>query len=237
MKFINTLLSALLVFTISSVAAAEEVATMNLGNAEVIHDYHLTETGVATLTLNAVVTETNNSLRGLKNTDRRRLSKLGQLIYQCKLMLYQPDKSKLAADLKDPILISKNFSLFTGVDVPLAADELVGVRAQVLPTVDDASLFTATLGGKQKQDAVWETVGEDAAVNLRQFDVNVLSETNLIKTSESIDFTIRFPVFQLKKPVNQWIYNFNLKDFKRALTYIDENCTPVKLVDLINRNG
>ena len=137
----------------------------------------------------------------------------------------------------EPILISKNFSLFTGVDVPLSTDELVGVRAQVLPVVDDDSLFTATLGSKQRQDALWETVGKNAALNLRQFDVNVLSETDLIKTSESIDFTIRFPVHQLDKPVNQWFYNFHLKDFKRALQYIDQNCTPVKLVELINKDS
>lgn len=232
MKLITTLLSTLLVLTISSVFAADEVSTVNIGNAEVSYNYHLTDTGVAILALIALVPETNNSLRGLKNTDPRRLGKLGQLIYQCKLMLYKPDKSNRGVGAKDPVLISKSYSLFTGVNLQLAADERVGIQAQVLQAVDDDSLFTTSLGEKGMHKRIWETLGEDTAINLKQFNINVLDETDLIETSENIDIVVRFPVFQLEQPVSQWSYNFDLKDFKQAIRHVDENCTSVRLVQL-----
>ena len=59
----------------------------------------------------------------------------------------------------------------------------------------------------------------------------------MIASSESIDINIRFPVFQMEKPVNQWSYNFNLSDFQRAHRYIDENCTPMRLLELIEPNS
>lgn len=235
MNLINTLISTLFVLTISSVFAADEVKTVNIGEVEVFYDYQPAETGVAILTLIALVSETNNSLRGLKNTDQRRLSKLGQLIYQCKLMLYNPDKSDRAVDAKDPILISKNYSLFTGVDLPLAADERVGIQAQALQTVDADSLFTLTLGNTDTLRKMWETVGEGSTINLKQISVNVLQESDVIEASESIDIIVRFPVFQLEKPVSRWSYNFDLKDFKLAIQHVDKNCTPIKLMELINR--
>jgi hypothetical protein len=235
MKLTNTLIFTLCALTISSVFAADEVKTLNIGAAEVSYSYQPTDTGVATLTLVALVSETNNSLRGLKNVDQRRLSKLGQLIYQCKLMLYKADKSNPVIDAKDPFLISKNYSLFTGVDLPLAADERIGIHAEALQAVNDASLFTPTLGDGDALKKKWETVGEGSAINLKQFNVNVLHETDLIETAESIDIVARFPIFQLEKPVSQWSYNFNLKDFKQAIQHIDENCTPLKFMELINQ--
>lgn len=235
MKLISTLVSTLFFLAISSVFAADEVKTVNIGDAEVFYEYQPTETDVATLTLIAQVSETNNSLRGLKNTDRRRLRKLGQLIYQCKLMLYKSGKSDLTVDGKAPILISKNYSLFTGVDLPLAVDERVGIQAEALQTVDVDSLFSPSLGGKDTLKKTWETLGEDSALNLKQFNVNVLQESDLIETSESLDIIARFPVFQVEKPVSQWIYNFNLKDFKQAIHHIDENCTPLKFKEIIEQ--
>ncbi len=232
MKLITTLLSTLLVMTISSAFAADEVSTVNIGSAEVSYNYQLTDTGVAILALIALVPETNNSLRGLKNTDRRRLGKLGQLIYQCKLMLYKPDKSNRSVDAKDPVLISKNFSLFTGVNLQLAPAERVGIQAQLLQAVDDDSLFTTSLGERGMHQRMWETLGETTAINLKQFNINVLNATDIIETSESIDIVVRFPVFQLEQPVSQWSYNFNLKDFKQAIRHVDENCTSVRLVEL-----
>ena len=235
MKLTNTLISTLFVLTVSPVVAANEVKTVNIGAAEVFYNYQPTDTGVATLTLVALISETNNSLRGLKNLDRRRLSKLGQLIYQCKLMLYKADKGDGTFDAKDPILISKNYSLFTGVNLPLAADERVGIKAEALQTVDEDSLFTATLGDRDTLKKMWEAQGEGSAINLKQFNVNVLNETDLIETSESIDIIARFPIFQLEKPVSQWSYNFSLKDFKQAIQHINENCTPIKFMELINQ--
>jgi len=235
MKLITTLISILFIQTVSSVFAADEVNTVNIGNAEVISNYQTTETGMAILTLIALVSETNNSLRGLKNTDRRRLSKLGQLIYQCKLMLYQPNKSDPGVDTKAPILTAKNYSLFTGVDLPLNASERVGIQAQALQAVDDDSLFTPSLGKRQTHKGISETVSDGSPINLKQFNVNFLKETDLIGTSESIDIKVRFPVFQLEKPVSQWSYNFNLKDFKQAIQHTDDNCTPVKLMELVNQ--
>ena len=237
MKMTTGLFAALFALAFFPAPADDRIDSVTLGNTEVFRDYRVTDRGSAILTLNAVVTETNNSLRGLKNSDRRRLKNLGQLIYQCKLMLYNPDRGQSAVSAKDPVLISKNYSLFTGVDEPLAPDERVGIQARALPAVDVKSLFAPTFGGKQAAEATWQTLGGNAALNLKQFDINLLGETDLIETSESIDFTIRFPVFQVKKPVNQWNYSFDLKDFKRAQQYIDQNCTPVRLVELINRNG
>ncbi len=235
MKLINTLIFTWSVVTFSSAFATDAAKTVNVGDTEVFYNYRLADTGVAILTLTALVPETNNSLRGLKNADQRRLSKLGQLIYQCKLMIYKPDKNDATFDAKDPILISKNYSLFTGVDLPLDADERLGIQAQALQAVDDDSLFTPTLGDGDRLRKMWETVAEGSAINLKQFDVNVLKQTDLIEASESIDITIRFPVFQLEKPVSQWSYNFDLKDFKQAIQHIDENCTPVKFMELIEQ--
>lgn len=233
MKLTNTLIYILFLLPISSVFAAEEVKTLNIGAAKVSYNYQPTDTGVETLTLVALVSETNNSLRGLKNMDHRRLSKLGQLIYQCKLMLYKNDKNNSAIDAKAPILISKNYSLFTGVDLPLAPDERVGIQAEALQTVDQESLFSPTLGDAQTLRQKWETLDGSSAVNLKQFNVNMLHETDLISTAESIDIIARFPIFQLEKPVSRWSYNFNLRDFKQAIRHIDENCTPTRFVELV----
>ena len=235
MKLTGSLLTTLCLLSASSLAAAEEVKTLNIGAAEISYNYQPTDTGVATLTLVALVPETNNSLRGLKNVDRRRLSKLGQLIYQCKLMLYTSAKGEAAIDESRPVLISKNYSLFTGVDLPLAADERMGIQAEALQVVDDDALFTSMLGGKATLKRQWETVGEDTTINLKQLHVNVLSETDLIETSESIDIVARFPVFQLEKPVSRWSYNFRLIDFKQAIQHIDQNCTPIKFMELIKQ--
>ncbi len=232
MKLIDTLVFALVALAMTSAVAADEVKTVSIGNAEVFYDFRQNETGIAILTLIAQVAETNNSLRGLKNTDRRRLGKLGQLIYQCKLMQYKFGNGDTEADAKQPFLISRNYSLFTGVALSLAADERVGIQAQALQAVDDESLFTPSLGKDDTHRGMWETVEQGAAINLKQLNVNVLNDTDLIETSESIDIIIRFPVFQLQTPVSQWSYNFDLKDFKQAIRHIDENCTSVKLMEL-----
>ena len=235
MKLTNTVISALLVLMISPEVTADEIKTVSIGATEVSYNYEPSVEEVTTLTLVALISETNNSLRGLKNLDQRRLSKLGQLIYQCKLMLYKADKGDRTFDAEGPILISKNYHLFTGVDIPLAADERVGIQAEALQTVDEESLFTATLGGGDTLKQVSATQAEGSVNNLKQFNVSVLNETDLIKTSESIDIDVRFPIFQLKKPVSQWSYNFRLQDFKQAIQHIDENCTPIKLMELINQ--
>ena len=237
MKLINTLMSAFFVLAISSALAADEVKTASFGNAEVAYDYQSTETGVSVLTLIALVSETNNSLRGLKNTDRRRLAKLGQLVYQCKLMSYRPPQSEAALDAKAPILISRNYSLFTGVDLRLGVEERVGILAQALKAVDDDSLFTASLGGGETVKGMWEIVGEGAEVDLKQFNINLVKESDLIRSAESLDINVRFPVFQLEKPVYQWNYNFSLKDFNEAVQYVDENCTPARLRELVKQSS
>ena len=235
MKLTIALISAVITLVISSGVAADEVKTENFGAAEVFYDYQPIDAGVATLTLVASISETNNSLRGLKNLDQRRLSKLGQLIYQCKLMLYRSDKEAAAADATDPVLISKNYSLFTGVDLPLAVDERVSIQAEALQIVDEASLFTATFGNGEAHKKKWETLDGNSAVNLKQFNVNMLNGNDLIETSESVDIVARFPIFQTEKPVSQWSYNFNLKDFKHAIRHIDENCTSIKLMELMQQ--
>jgi len=235
MKLFEILTFGLAALTMTSVFAADQSNTVSIGDAEVYYDYRQNETGIAILTLIGQVAETNNSLRGLKNTDRRRLGKLGQLIYQCKLMQYRSGKNDVAVDARQPFLISRNYSLFTGVDLSLAADERVGIQAQALQAVDDESLFTPALGKGDTQKGMWQTVGEGSAINLKQLNVNVLNQSDLIEAAESIDIVVRFPVFQLKKAVSQWSYNFMLKDFKKAIQHIDENCTSARLLQFDNQ--
>jgi len=218
-------------------ADANEIRSVKIGNAEVVYDFETTETDVAILTINALVQETNNSLRRLKNTDPRRPSELGQLIYQCKLMLHKPVNASDPVSVSDPPLISKNFSIYSGANIILAANERMGIRVQALLEVDDTSLFTASLGSSETQMRLWETTGEGDVVDLRQFAVNILQESDVIATSENLDITVRFPVLQLDKPVREWVYNFDVTDFKQAVRHIDEHCTPANLVDLIRQNG
>jgi hypothetical protein len=237
MKFIGSLISGFFVLTIAFTATADEIKTVNIGAAVVVYDYQSVGDNGATLTLNALVTETNDSLRGLKNTDPRRLRKLGELIYQCKLLLYKSSKDDRIVDLKAPILISRNYSLFTGVDLSLTTSERVGIHAQTLQTVDEDSLFTPSLGEKNIHRKVWDNVGEGVSLNLKQLNLDVLTEGNVIKSAENMDIIIRFPIFQVKKPVQQWSYNFNLKDFNRAVQHADENCTTAKFIELINQTA
>ena len=70
---------------------------------------------------------------------------------------------------------------------------------------------------------------------MRQFDVNLLQQSDLIESSESLDIVVRFPIFQLEKPVREWSYNFDLRDFKQAVRHIDEHCTPTHLAKLIEQ--
>lgn len=218
-------------------AIADEIKAFAIGDAEVVYDYETTETNVAILTLVGFVTETNDSLRGLKNADARRLGKLGQLIYQCKLMIDRSKEGSRDVAAKDPVLIAKNYSLFTGVDLPLASDERVGIQVQALPVVDDASLFSDSLGPKAVRTGIWETVGDGSAIDLKQFNVDALRENEWVDASESLEINIRFPVFQLEKPVSRWNYNFALRDFKQAIRLIDQDCTPARLVDLMMQHG
>ena len=237
MKYIGILISGFFVLTIAFIAAADEIKTVNIGDAVVVYNYQSVGDNGVTLTLNALVTENNDSLRGLKNTDQRRLRKLGELIYQCKLLLYKSNKDNRIVDLNAPILISRNYSLFTGVDLSLTANERVGIQAQTLQTVNEDSLFTPTLGEKNIHKKTWGNMGEGVAINLKQLNVNVLTEGDVIKTAENLDIIVRFPIFQLEKPVQQWSYNFNLKDFKQAVRHADENCTTAKFMELINQTA
>ena len=237
MKGLAVLLGGALFAAGTGFADAVEVKTVSIGAAEIVYDYETTESGVAILTLIGIVPEANNSLRGLKNGDPRRLGKLGQLMYQCKLVLYLSDKTPGGVDANDPVLISKNYGLFTGVDISLAADERVGVRVQALQAVDAAAVFSDTLGQQDAPTGVWETVGDGAPLDLKQFNVNLLKENDLIHSSENIEIAIRFPVFQLEKPVNQWVYDFALADFKQAVRRIDEDCAPARLGELVKQNS
>ena len=145
-------------------------------------DYQLADDKVATLSLNALVTETNDSLRALKNTDRRRLGKMGQLIYQCKLLLRTDKKTDTTARPNTPMLISRNFSLYTDVDLPLDDGERVGIKVRSLEPVDGNSLFSPTLGQEAVQQELWSDLDEGEATNLKQLSVNLLKESDVIET-------------------------------------------------------
>jgi len=237
MRQIITLITCYLIPALWFAAAADEVKSVDFGAATVIYDYQPAREGVATLSLNALVTETNDSLRGLKNSDRRRLGKLGQLIYQCKLLLYRPQGGGEAEGMT-PMLISRNYSLYTGVDLRLAEGERLGIKIRSLQSVDGESLFTPALGGGgDLQQEVWENVGDGPVIDLKQVNLNALSEGDVIATADNIDIILRFPIFQVQKPVNQWSYNFSLEDFRRAVRHADENCTPDRLEGLIEKNS
>jgi len=237
MKPIITLVCSCIVLTISQWAMSDEVKSVGFGAASVIYDYQPAREGVATLSLNAVITETNDSLRGLKNTDPRRLARLGQLIYQCKLLLYRPQGGSGDSSTSVPMLISRNYSLYTGIEIRLAAGERLGIRVRSLRAVDSESLFTPTLGGGDPQQEVWEDVGDGAAIDLTQVNVNALLENDIVGSADNIDIVLRFPIFQVARPVHQWTYNFKLEDFRRAVEHADENCTPERLADLIEANS
>jgi len=216
-------------------AAAEEVRSVDFGAASVVYDYQPAREGVATLSLNAVITETNDSLRGLKNTDPRRLGKLGQLIYQCKLLLYRPQGKKDDSSSGVPMLISRNYSLYTGVELTLAAGERLGIRVRALQPVDSESLFAPSLGGDDPQQEVWEDVGDGSSIDLMQVNVDSLLESDIVHSADNIEIQLRFPIFQVERPVRQWSYSFDLRDFKRAVEHADANCTPESLARLIDQ--
>ena len=237
MKLIGGSILCCLFAALSFAVRADEVKTVDFGAASVVYDYQVSREGVATLSLNALVSETNDSLRGLKNSDPRRLGKLGQLIYQCKLLLYEADKSDDGDDEITPILVSRNYSLFTGVGLSLADGERLGIKVRSLQSVDADSLFTPALGGNEIQKELWQDVGAGPGFNLRQINVNVLMDSDVIRGAENIEIVLRFPIFQLQKSVHQWSYSFNLIDFNQAARHANENCTPERFAELIPKDS
>lgn len=216
---------------------ADEIKTVDFGDASVVYDYQVSREGVTTLSLNALVAETNDSLRGLKNSDPRRLGKLGQLIYQCKLLLYTADKNVDDDGEIAPMLISRNYNLFTGVGLSLANGERLGIKVRTLQSVDTASLFTPALGGTEIQKELWQDVSAGPGFNLRQINVNVLMDNDVIRGAENLEIVLRFPIFQVQKSVRQWSYSFNLIDFYQAVRHTDENCTPERFGELIPKDS
>lgn len=237
MKLKSMMITGFFILSVSVVFAADEFKSVKIGDAEVVFNFRPMNEGVAILTVSSLVYENNDSLRGIKNSDQRRISKLGQLIYQCRLLVYKPDKSVSTVNLKDPFMESKNYSLNTDVDFTLTTREKAEIQVQTLQVVDEKSLFTSTLGTTDFQQEFQDYVGEGERVNLKQLDLKVLQKEGILEAAESVDVTVRFPVFQLEQPVNQWHYSFNLKDFNKAIKYTDENCTPAKLMDLVNSNS
>jgi len=237
MKLLVNSIYCCLILGVAIPSAAEQVKSVKFGDASVVYDYQPAREGVATLSLNAVIPETNDSLRGLKNTDPRRLGKLGQLIYQCKLLFYRPQSGGSDSKTGVPMLVSRNYSLYTGVALTLARGERLGIRVRALQPVDSDSLFAPSLGGDDPQQEVWEDVGDGSAIDLVQVNVNALLENDIVRNADNIEIQLRFPIFQVERPVRQWSYNFNLRDFKRAVEHADDNCTPERLADLIEANG
>ena len=237
MKMIESLVVGILILPISFNLAAVEIKTVNYGAARVVYDFQNASEEVVTLSLNALVAETNDSLRGLKNSDQRRLGKLGQLIYQCKLLLRTKATGAAQSKLNTPMLVSRNYSLFTDVDLPLAQGEQLGIKVRSLQSVDESSLFSATLGAGDTQQEFWANTAEGSRVNLRRLDVNLLKDADVIGNAENIDIIVRFPIFQMEKTAQQWSYNFNLGDFRQAVRHADENCTLETLAELIKQTG
>ena len=237
MKSIGGSILCCLFAALSFAVRADEIKTVDFGAASVVYDYQVSREGVATLSLNALVSETNDSLRGLKNSDARRLGKLGQLVYQCKLLLYEADKNDAGDDEIAPMLVSRNYSLFTGVGLSLADGERLGIKVRSLQSVDPDSLFTPALGGNEIHKELWQDAGAGPGFNLRQINANVLMGSDVIRGAESIEIVLRFPIFQLQKPVRQWSYSFNLIDFNQAVRHANENCRPERFAELIPKDS
>ena len=226
MKVSNLLVTSLIVAALLADVTAKETKTLRFGATEVSFDKQQNKSGSTILTLIAQIPETNDVLRGLKNSDQRRLSKLGLLVYQCKLLVQPADTGDNNIEDKTPALTSRSFSLFTGVNLPLDVDQRIGIQIKALPAIDETSLFNVGLVNVDTLKTWWQILGEGAALNLEQFDLGLLSESDLFETSESVEITARFPIFQMAEPVTEWRYHFNLTDFRQAVRYIDDNCTP-----------
>lgn len=219
--------------SVSVTASAAEYKTLMIGNSEVVYDFMPLDKGIASLTMTATLSENNDSFRNTKNNDLRRLSKLGQLIYQCKLMLYQADQVKGINSSAAPILVSKYYSLLTNVDLQLNPNESVGIDVHALDIYDNNSLFTPTLGSQQNISFFRDSLEKGQSTNLKRLNLDVLTQKDIMGSAESVYIDIRFPIFQLNKAVNQWSYSFNVLDFKKAIRYIDDNCSHQKIMDLI----
>lgn len=237
MKKSGFMLVSMFVMLVPFNTFANEFQSVKIGDAEVVFNYSLPEQGAATLTVTSSIHEKNDSLRGLKNKDRRRLGKLGQLHYQCKLLLNRSANDKSVIEAGEPFLMANNYSLLTQVDEQLSAPESAAIQVLAVNKIDESSLFTRNLGTTQHARNVEGYVGEGQPLNLQRVNLNLLQDADLLKTAEAIDINIRFPVFQLQKPVRQWNYSFVLKDFKKAVRYVDENCTVSKFMELAGLNG
>ena len=234
MRFVTLMITSLAIAALSCVANAANAKTLHFGATEVSFDYQTTKSGSTILALIAQLPESNDLLRGLKNTDQRRLSKLGQLVYQCKLLILSPGSGQWGSKAETPALTSRNFSLFTGVDLHLSVDQRIGIQVNALPAISESSLFNVSLANVNQQQTKFRTLGEGAALNLKQFDLDLVNDSDLFQTSESIEITARFPVFQMEEPVTEWRYQFDLTGFSRAIRYIDDNCTPSSLNALMD---
>ena len=76
MKTLPSAIACLLTLLGAAGAQAVEVESAAVGAAEVVLDYEESDSGVAVLTANALIAETNDARRGLRNDDRRRLASL-----------------------------------------------------------------------------------------------------------------------------------------------------------------
>ena len=236
MRIINQIMILAISLLNALAVNAAELKTVRLGDAQVLYQLQPLEEGTATLTLTALVYENNDSLRGLKNQDPRRLSKLGQLAYQCKLLLHKPLQGSQVIDSKDPVLVSKNFTLFTDVNMTLQASEQVGIQMQLLKLPGADSLFTASLGRTEYNPVINSFVGGERPVKLQRLDLDGLSSEKLLESAEALNIDLRFPAFQLHKPARQWNYSFALADFKRAVQHTEQNCSADKFREILNSN-
>ena len=212
---------------------ANQYKSLTFGAAEVIYDFKPLEKDFATLTITASINENNDSYRNTKNSDLRRLGKLGQLIYQCKLLLYQTDPVVRQDSKETPLVISKYFSLLTNVDQRLPEDHSVGIDVHTLAAFDSASLFSPSFGTPQQDNNFSDTVKQGSIRNLKRINLDVLSQKDQLKDVESLYLDIRFPVFQLNQPVNQWSYSFNIQEFQKAISHTDEHCSLETILGLI----
>lgn len=234
MSIKGKLIIGLIGFSVWMGVEADEFKTLAIGNAEVVYDFQPLEKGSATLTITASITENNDLYRNKKNKDSRRLSKLGQLIYQCKIMLYQPVQVEMVSSPDTPILISSNYSLLTNVNFQLNTNDSVGINVYTLDVIDEKSLFTPTLGNSRHKNFFRDRIKIESVTNIERLNLDIFSKYNILKNAESVYIDIRFPIFQLNKTVNEWGYSFNVLDFKKAIQHTNENCSQKNIMNLMN---
>lgn len=236
MKLFFVVLSAMVSMFFSFTSIGDVIKSTNIGEVEITYSYEPLDEGRVSFSITSVLDEYDSPFRSILNKDQRRLSKIGQLIYQCKLMLYNTGVSQVITNDTDSVLVSRYFALLTNVDMELGKKDIVGVHVYAADEIaGKKNRPSPTVGIQEYLSADQGLIGQARALNLKKLNIDSLIQADIIGKADILNIDLRFPVFQLKKPVKKWTYEFELKNFKKAITHTDEQCTPQNLMGLIDK--